>query len=79
MSNSAPTVVLVHGAFAEASGSQASSSNSWLTESIVLPRRIHCGDWLSTPTLCAPSWAPSSAPSCWSVIPTAARSSPRPP
>ena len=75
-----PTIVLVHGAFADSSGWNAVAAR-------LIARRLPGAS--PSPTRCAARWptrvpaplprAPSTGPSCWSATRTAARSSPTPP
>ncbi len=68
-----PTVVLVHGAFAE------SSSWNGVIEQLrdegypVVAAATRSAGCAPTPSSCAASWITSPVPSCWPAIPTGAR------
>ena len=74
-----PTVVLVHGAFADSSGWDGVIDRLRHDGYPVRAARIRCSDCGSTPTPSVPSSTASQAPRSWSATPTAAPSSRRPP
>ena len=73
-----PTVVLVHGAFADASSFARVVPELLDADTQVWPPPDRTAAWPVTPPTSPPSCVRSTAPSCWSGTPTAARSSPWP-
>ena len=67
-----PTVVLVHGAFADASGFAGVIRELESACHTRSPRRTRCEASPSTPASSATWSRPSTARSCWSGIPTEA-------
>jgi pimeloyl-ACP methyl ester carboxylesterase len=74
-----PTIVLVHGAFADASGWAGTITRLEDRGYTVLAPANPLRGVPPTPPTSPASWPPSTDPSSWSGTPTAARSSPTPP
>jgi pimeloyl-ACP methyl ester carboxylesterase len=67
-----PTVVLVHGAFADASGFVGIFRELVTSGYDVVAPPNRCAAWPPTPPPSVRWSRPSTAPSCWSATPTAA-------